>query len=49
VSPEELERMNALVLQIQVEKDHAKFTDLVQELNDLLDDRKSRFPPIEPA
>jgi hypothetical protein len=41
--------MNDLVRQIQVEKDHAKFTALVKELNDLIDQKEHRFPPENPS
>ena len=39
--PEERERMNSLCKQIQDEKDHEKFNQLVRELNNLLH-RKER-------
>jgi hypothetical protein len=45
VTPAERERMNELVLKIQQEKDHAKFLKLVEELNDLINQKERRFPP----
>jgi hypothetical protein len=44
VTPEERERMNWLVLRIQQEKDHEKFTKLVEELDKLIDQKERRFP-----
>jgi hypothetical protein len=44
MTPEERERMNWLVLRIQEEKDHAKFTKLVEELNMLVAQKEGRFP-----
>ena len=45
MTPEEVKRMNELVLLIQEEKDNPKFGELVDELNTLLDERELRFPP----
>jgi len=42
MTPEEMKRMNELVLLIQAEKDHQRFGELVDELNALLDDCDSR-------
>jgi hypothetical protein len=44
MTPEEMKRMNELVLLIQAEKDHQRFGELVDELNALLDERELRFP-----
>jgi len=44
ITPEELKRMNELVLLIQGEQDQLKFGNLVDELNALLDERELRFP-----
>jgi hypothetical protein len=44
MTPEERERMNVLVLLIQKEKDHEKFTKLVEELNKLISRQADRFP-----
>ena len=50
MTPEEVKRMNELVLLIQAEKDYLKFGELVDELNALLDERELRFPtPAEVA
>jgi hypothetical protein len=43
MTPEEQKRMDSLVDRIQVEKNHAKFTILVEELNDLLGRRAKRL------
>jgi hypothetical protein len=43
MTPEERERMNVLVLLIQKEKDHEKFTKLVDELNKLIAQKEDRF------
>jgi hypothetical protein len=48
MTPEERERMNVLVLLIQKEKNHEKFTRLVEELNNLIDQKNRRFPPDKP-
>ena len=44
VTPEERTRMNELVLQIQIEKDHPTFIKLVKELTDLIAEKDHRFP-----
>jgi hypothetical protein len=44
MTPEERERMNVLVLLIQKEKDHERFTKLVDELNKLIAQNEERFP-----
>ena len=43
MTPEERERMNKLCAQIQVEKDHAKFTQLITELNTLFEAKEHRL------
>jgi hypothetical protein len=43
VTPEERQRMGVLIEQIAVEKDHDKFTELVAELNALLDAKEQRL------
>jgi hypothetical protein len=45
MTPEELKRMNELVLLIQGDNDQQKFGELVEELNTLLDKREQRFDP----
>lgn len=45
MTPEERERMNWLILRIQQEKDQDKFTKLVEELDKLIQQKESRFPP----
>jgi hypothetical protein len=40
--------MDEIVRQIQVEKDHAKFSKLVQELTALIAQKEHRFPPENP-
>ena len=45
MTPEERERMNSLCKQIQNEKDHEKFTQLVIELNNLLERKESGLWP----
>ena len=44
MTAEERERMNALSLQIQNEKDYRKFEDLVREMNALVTRKERRFP-----
>jgi hypothetical protein len=44
MSPDNRDRMNALCAQIMVEKDQRKFTELVEELNELLDDMRMEVP-----
>jgi hypothetical protein len=43
MTPEERERMNELCRQIQIEKDPAKFSALVEELNKLLEEKEERL------
>lgn len=43
MTPDERDRMYALCAQIAVEKDHHKFTELVKELNELLDAKENRL------
>jgi hypothetical protein len=43
MSPEERERMNRLCEQIAKEQDHEKFVKLVQELNNLLENKEHRL------
>ena len=43
MTPDERERMNLLCDQIAKEIDHNKFVKLVQELNDLLDNKEQRL------
>jgi hypothetical protein len=43
---EQNERMNQLCLRISQEQDHAKFLQLVKELNDLLDEKEQRLEAI---
>jgi hypothetical protein len=43
VTPEERDRMNQLCILIQSEKDHTRLSDLVKELNELLDHKLRRL------
>ena len=43
MTPEEQEHMTKLCQQIEVEEDHEKFLQLVQEHNDLLDGKAHRL------
>jgi hypothetical protein len=43
MTPAERQRMQLLCEQIATEQDHAKFAQLVQELNDLLDHNERRL------
>jgi hypothetical protein len=43
MTAEEKERMNFLCKQIQVEQDETKFTELVSELNELLETKEHRL------
>jgi hypothetical protein len=43
MTPAERQRMQFLCEQIATEKDHTKFVQLVQELNDLLDHKEHRL------
>jgi hypothetical protein len=45
MTPEEKERMAALVQRIQVEQDQEKFTELVTQLNALLAQKDRRLEP----
>jgi len=47
MTPEERERMNSLCKQIQSEKDREKFTQLVIELNNLLERKESRLRQLD--
>ena len=49
MTPDERERMRLLCDQIAKEIDHSKFVKLVQELNDLLDNKEQRLedPPMQ--
>ena len=43
MTPAERQRMQTLCEQIATEKDHTKFVQLVQELNDLLEHKEHRL------
>jgi hypothetical protein len=43
MTPAERQRMQLLCEQIATEQDHARFVQLVQELNDLLDHKEHRL------
>ena len=43
MTPEERERFTRLCQQIQFERDPIKFNELVNELNDLLEDKQDRL------
>jgi hypothetical protein len=43
MTPEEREQMNRLCTQIQDEKDHDRFMQLVRNSNDLMDRKEHRF------
>jgi hypothetical protein len=47
MNPEESERMNQLVKQIQTEKDPKVFMELVEELNALLERKEERLQSDE--
>lgn len=49
MTPEERERMNALCLQIQEEKNYEKFEELMDELAVLVSAKERRFPQIRRA
>jgi hypothetical protein len=49
MTPEETKRVSELVKQIEIEKDHAKFTQLVDALNALLDAKERRLDKGNPA
>jgi hypothetical protein len=44
MTSEERDKMNALCLQIQQEKNYEKFEELTRQLNDLVDRKERRFP-----
>jgi len=44
MTPEERKELEELVEKIKKEQNHAKFIELVEELNALLDTRERRFP-----
>lgn len=48
MTPDERERMKILCQQIEVEKDHEKFTKLIAELNDLLEGKAHRLEDKSP-
>ena len=43
MSPEERERMNDICTKLQVEQDHDKFTQLMTELNNILECKEHRL------
>jgi hypothetical protein len=43
MTPDEIERMLALCRQIAVEKDRAKFIQLIEQLNELLENKNRRL------
>lgn len=43
MSPEERERMHEICAKLQVEQDHIKFTQLMSELNNLLECKEHRL------
>ena len=43
MSPEERERMHEICVKLQVEQDHKKFTELMSELNNLLERKEHRL------
>ena len=52
MTPEEMERMKVLCQQIETEKDHNRFSQLIRELNELLERKNKRLDhthfPTEP-
>lgn len=48
MTPEERQRMNALVARIQDEKNHYRFMILLRDLNDLLQRKERRIDPTKP-
>jgi hypothetical protein len=49
MTPDEVERMNALCKQIATEKDHNRFSQLLLELNELLERKNKRLDhPSQP-
>jgi hypothetical protein len=51
MTPDEVERMKKLCQQIEVEKDHHNFSELIAELNELLEQKNKRLdhPPTPAA
>jgi hypothetical protein len=49
MTPEEKERMHVLCERIAKEQDHDKFVKLVQELNDLLENKERRLDDSQEA
>lgn len=43
MTPDEREKMHILCQRIAVEKDHQKFTQLVDQLNELLEQKEARL------
>jgi hypothetical protein len=52
MTPEEVERMKVLCQQIETEKNHSRFSQLITELNELLERKNRRLDhphlPTEP-
>jgi hypothetical protein len=46
MTPEEVERMNELCKRIETEKDHKRFSQLLAELNKLLEGTHHRLGPL---
>jgi hypothetical protein len=46
MTSDEMERMKALCQQIELEKDHAKFSQLLVDLNDLLEQKNQRLDKL---
>ena len=46
MTPDEVERMNALCKQIETEKDHNRFSKLISELNELLEGTHHRLDTL---
>jgi hypothetical protein len=49
MTPEEVERMKVLCQQIESEKDHNRFSQLIAELNELLERKNKRLDHHFPA
>jgi hypothetical protein len=49
MTPEERERMNALCIRIQEEKNHRRFEALLRDLNELIRQKELRFPEHDSA
>ena len=45
MTPDEVDRMKVLCQQIETEKDHNKFSQLLLELNELLERKNKRLAP----